>query len=148
MELGMYRAKAIETGKWVFGYYAQAQGECNHCIIPREAVTNWSCDEGVDMLSGFIEVDPMTVGMLSGEKDRHHQDIYGSIPVEVGSDQPPRWTKGGDIISSDRPTACWKAGNVLYHGSAFRVHAFILCQLPNCEIIGNQTDDIELEKVA
>ena len=50
----------------------------------------------------------------------------------------------GDIVTPGKPNICWKTGEVQYRNGAFRVHAFLLCQLSRCHVVGNVYENPEL----
>lgn len=66
-----YRGLTIETKRWAYGWYCKVDGK--HYIIldeaefHRAAETSDGCIE--DMISGFVEVVPETVGPQTGLKD-------------------------------------------------------------------------------
>jgi len=56
-------------------------------------------------------------------------------------------SKGVEIYESDivkSTTGKWDSGEVMFRNTAFRVHAYILCQLEDIEVIGNIYQDSHL----
>lgn len=58
------RGKSIETGKWIYGYYAYV---CGRHQIAYENPDGFYCEE---------EVMPYTIGRYTGLQDRNKNDIY------------------------------------------------------------------------
>ncbi len=135
-----FKGKRVDNGEWIYGDSCSV-GDKRY-IVRRETAEIINCcpsiPQKVHGIVFAVEVHPETVGQFTGETDKNNKEIYGGIRFGNG------WTKGGDLITSSRNTS-WKSGEVLYRSSAFRIHAFILCHLlPNCEVIGNATDNPEL----
>lgn len=74
MDKNKYRGLTLETKRWAYGYYCQVQDK--HYIILDDAelcMIECSVDFGI---SGFVEVDPETVGQFTGLHDKNGKEIY------------------------------------------------------------------------
>lgn len=128
-----FRGKRKDNGKWVYGYYRYHPYYEIHLISYFEERKELA-DKVPNGIWREFEVDPETVGQFTDQYDKKRTEEYPE-GQEI---------YGGDIVTSGRPTTCWKVGEVMFRSSAFRVHAFVLCQLPNCEVVGNKTENPEL----
>ena len=59
------RGLAIETRKWVYGYYCKIEGK--HYIILKDAQISDVGPKGIEA-AGFVEVVELTVRLLAQEK--------------------------------------------------------------------------------
>ncbi|MCJ7828760.1 MAG: YopX family protein [Dehalococcoidia bacterium] len=81
-----FRGLNLKWGTWAYGYYCVIADK--HYIIERDvelADVDIPCPE--HGINGFAEVDPETVGMFIGQKDKNGIEIYGAVGK-----------KGGDIV--------------------------------------------------
>ena len=77
------RAKYVNTGEWVYGYYIHCDGEINHgraFILSK--VTGIHRYNGAADIHGFIEVDPDTVCQCTGWHDGNKTPIFEKDIVE------------------------------------------------------------------
>lgn len=84
------------------------------------------------ILSGMFQertwdqLNAVEITQFTGLLDRQDSEIWEADIVEPGQD------------------VCWKTGEVRYDHGAFRVHAFLLCQLSRCHVVGNLYENPEL----
>ena len=68
-----------KDGKWVYGWYVKVEGK--HYIVPddakllRRTISDYNTVFG-DVIVGFIEVIPKTVGQSTGLKDKKRTKEY------------------------------------------------------------------------
>ena len=69
-----------KDGKWVYGWYCEVDGK--HYIIPNTAEmlgAGWENPDGVpssdEVIYGYVEVIPETVGQSTGLKDKNDKDL-------------------------------------------------------------------------
>ena len=78
----LFRAKRIDNGGWVEGYYCTKKPYCfdnrtepNHIIITEFSVTG----------TVYYEIDPTTLSQFTGWKDSHGNRIFENDIVEIVS---------------------------------------------------------------
>ena len=83
MDRHICRAKDINTGEWVYGYYIHCDGEINHGrVFILSKVTGIHRYNGAADIHGFIEVDPDTVCRCTGWCDSNKTPIFEKDIVE------------------------------------------------------------------
>lgn len=88
----MFKAKRIDNGKEVEGWLVECDGK--YYIAAKVKDTHWDL---CNVFAGFIEVQPRTIAMQTGVKDKNENMIYGSILINGVM------TEGGDrVIAADR----------------------------------------------
>ena len=86
MDRHICRAKDINTGEWVYGYYIHCDGEINHgrtFILSK--VTGIHRYNGAADIHGFIEVDPETVCQCTGVPDKKGKMLFEHDIVKMRS---------------------------------------------------------------
>jgi len=68
------RGLKLGTKEWVYGWYCEVEGK--HYIATDKAEFAFECGNNTDDCFGFKEVDPETVGMFTGRKDKDTGEIY------------------------------------------------------------------------
>ena len=128
-----FRGKRIDTGEWVYGYYAYhkdyGKGRDTHRIYEVYAES-----DPETFFTTFYEVDPDTVGQYTGFKDRNRKEIYKGDLL-----------KSGDIIFE----VWWSDDNACYMldmVNPFKEMAARMSDLDiaSMEVIGNRWDNPEL----
>lgn len=84
-----FRGMTTETKQWVYGYYCHEKLNDKHYIFDdAQPLADWRfC-----ALVGYVEIDPATLGMFVGIKDKNGKEICGAIGE-----------KGGDICLAALP---------------------------------------------
>lgn len=77
----LFRAKRIDNGKWVEGYYIQAEGK--HFIIKYGMICG--NNDFLSMDDEYAEIDPTTLSQFTGWKDSHGNRIFENDIVEIVS---------------------------------------------------------------
>ena len=116
------RAKSLDTGEWVYGYYVSKTdpllGCAYHYILSQEY------NDNTGLLNSFMtwcEVDPFTVCRYTGQEDVDgtpifEHDILHGVYYHMFEDLNTfevRWNKyaGGFEINTFEPTKCKILGN-------------------------------------
>lgn len=120
-----FRGKRIDNGEWVYGDL------CSHSNGKRYIV--------VDLVLYVYEVDPKTVGMWTGLKDRRGTDIYsGDVAKNIVRNPSEHPIKYGQIL-----------GEVNFKDGGFFIgDSFVLTSKTSkeVEVIGNKFENPELLK--
>jgi len=154
-----YRGKRKDNGEWAKGYLVGAGLHYDYkYILPIEKPQNTGfpspiIHNGSTSISGFVEVDPATVGQSIGKFDKNNQEVFaGDFIKKCGEQQ----IMGYSYVYFNEHTACW--GLVAWNHSFtpfYRycihdtsdsggiVHSKML-DWENYEIIGTIHDDPEL----
>ena len=67
-----FRAKTVETGKWIEGYYVQLAGF--DYIVPFNQAFRYITD--ADIENSFVEIDVETLSQWIGFSDKNGVEIY------------------------------------------------------------------------
>lgn len=122
MDNHICRAKSLDTGEWVYGYYVSKTdpilGCAYHYILFQEYIS------GTDLLDSFMEwhkIKPDTVCRYTGQEDVDgtpifEHDILHGVCYHMFEDLNTfevRWNKyaGGFEINTFEPTKCKIIGN-------------------------------------
>lgn len=155
-----FRGKRIDNGEWVYGGYHKhikrtpciIGGDCvkgqdiAHLII-QSGFSDWNMSKPLDC----FEVDPDTVGQLTGLYDKNQKPIYagdivlgedGEIGEIVWDNNYAIWRnvyrKGQSVLCLNMPFPLWQsfyAKNSTEHKSIIKVIGNIY---ENPELLGNQ----------
>ncbi len=79
-----YRGKRVDNGEWAYGWYCKITscGRDTHCIIPDDATFDFAQDLP-DVIAGWVEVIPESVGQYIGLNDKNGVKVYGGDDVDV-----------------------------------------------------------------
>lgn len=90
----MFRAKTVKTGQLCYGYWCKIQSK--HYMILDDAEYRYRGVFTDDTVTGFVEIDPLTLAMDTTVKDKHGKPIYGSFVVDG------KMSEGGDIYAGEK----------------------------------------------
>lgn len=128
----LYRAKRIDNGEWVFGYYVRGLDMYEkevHLIF--EPTTIFYSHGETD---GFVEVDPSTICQCTGLKDKNGKMIWEN-----------------DILNSGNLVVTWREELASYcltkKGWMYQHFFGEAVDSCDCEVIGNIFDNQELLEV-
>ena len=138
----LFRAKRIDDGEWVEGYYAM-MGKGNlirHYIVQNCALTGLFEDPEDNMYFNDVEIDPETIGQYTGKTDEtgkkiYDKDIVGFIDLTS--------TESGYSESSCLGEVIWSKEECCFHVTN-RLSAESWEVLDECKVVGNVFDDKEL----
>ncbi len=130
----LFRAKRLDNGKWIYGYYATKGVDdktLKHFICEPTFDPNGSCYCGMFYLMDY-EVNPDTVGQFTNIQDKNGVDIYEGdiLTVWIGG-----YKQGSPYI----------VDNMLELYAEFS-HDDPYYQFDKVEVIGNIHDNPELLK--
>ena len=138
----LFRAKRIDNGEWVEGYYAM-MGKGNlirHYIVQNCALTGLFEDPEDNMYFNDVEIDPETLCQYTGKTDEtgkkiYDKDIVGCIDLTS--------TESGYSESSCLGEVIWSKEECCFHVTN-RLSAESWEVLDECKVVGNVFDNKEL----
>ena len=138
----LFRAKRIDDGEWVEGYYAM-MGKGNlirHYIVQNCALTGLFEDPEDNMYFNDVEIDPETIGQYTGKTDEDGKKIFeGDIVgfIDLYS------TESGYSEISCLGEVIWSKEECCFHVTN-RLSAESWEVLDECKVVGNVFDNKEL----
>ena len=144
----LFRAKQIDDGEWVEGYYAMMVKEnlIRHYIIQNCALTGLFDDPEENMYFNDVEINPETLCQFTGLTDKNGKRIWENDILHVIEKMGNNVYHNGSLISAPR----WRNESdfkvEFTPGSLMNVQRFVNDLNIECEIIGNVFDNPELLK--
>lgn len=88
--MGLYRGKRIDNGKWAEGYFVKSDGRINNgrCYILPEANNFRHSDGNASVIGNFVSVDQSTVGEFTGLSDKNGKQIFEGDFVATMAGKP------------------------------------------------------------
>ena len=138
----LFRAKQIDDGEWVEGYYAM-MGKGNlirHYIVQNCALTGLFEDPEDNMYFNDVEIDPETLCQYTGKTDEtgkkiYDKDIVGFIDIYSTESGYSEHSCVGEVV--------WGKEECCFHVTN-RLSAESWEVLDECKVVGNVFDDKEL----
>ena len=138
----LFRAKQIDDGEWVEGYYAM-MGKGNlirHYIVQNCALTGLFEDPEDNMYFNDVEIDPETLCQYTGKTDEtgkkiYDKDIVGFIDLTSTESGYSEHSCVGEVV--------WGKEECCFHVTN-RLSAESWEVLDECKVVGNVFDDKEL----
>lgn len=129
----LFRAKRIDNGELVSGYYVYDYAHNAHFIFKNQLVCpNCINDRRIDYSVCDYEIDPDTLCQYTGLTDKNGSMIWENDIVRIGANTLVRWSEkyaGWCLIQRD-----WIYEH--FFGEAF--------EAKDCEVVGNIFDNPEL----
>ena len=138
----LFRAKQIDDGEWVEGYYAM-MGKGNlirHYIVQNCALTGLFEDPEDNMYFNDVEIDPETLCQFTGKMDEDGEKIFDKDIVcfiDITS------TESGYSEHSCVGQVLWDEEECRFHVTN-RLSAESWEVLDECKVVGNVFDNKEL----
>lgn len=133
----LFRGKRIDNSEWVEGYYVRLYGSNGR--VSRRIYTSCAEVDCGDYYPDFFEVQPSTVGLYTGLKDKNRRRIFEGDIVKAQD----------DLIFS--PFCDGLVGKVVYTEAAFFIEPkdptkseYLFNECAVYEVLGNMHDNPEL----
>ena len=137
----LFRAKRIDNGEWVSGYYVYDYAHNAHFIFSNQLVCpNCINDRRIDYSVCDYEIDPDTLCQYTGKSDEDGEKIFeGDIVgfIDLYS------TESGYSESSCLGEVIWSKEECCFHVTN-RLSAESWEVLDECKVVGNVFDNKEL----
>ena len=144
MDNRICRAKSLDTGEWVYGYYVSKTDPLLGCAHPYILCQEYNSDTG--LLDSFIfwcRVDSDTVCRYTGKKDKNGVDIFENDIIDASDEE---WYAAGPA-GHDSPIILVEWSDY-YCGfdpfSNYDCDCGVYIDANGCKVIGNIFDNPKL----
>lgn len=140
MDKHICKAKDLNTGKWIYGYYVALPDEYTNGKDIVHAIFTLDCEHvcmGEYKDIGWHEVDPETVCLCTRKVDKNNKPIFEN-DIVVSKANIPMLIRWDDVCASF---------DVVYRIDGVGWCSNIMCDSERLEIIGNKFDNTELMEV-